>query len=125
MRLDVVAKLLDLHPRKLLVEALDFLQAKNVGLNLLEIGEEVRQPLADGIDVPGGDAQAADSLGRLLAYIFRLRGGRVVRLSASAAFIHAPLEARACAPMRQSEFADISVKCDDHMLVWRMPDEAY
>jgi hypothetical protein len=58
--LDVVPKLLDLHPRKLLVEALDFLQAKNVGLNVLEVSEEVRQPLADRIDVPGGDAQARD-----------------------------------------------------------------
>ena len=56
--LDVVAELLDLHPGELLVEALDFLQAKNVGLNLLQVGEEVRQPLADRIDVPGGDAQA-------------------------------------------------------------------
>ena len=62
MRLDVVAKLLDLHARELLVEALDLLQAKNVGLNLLQIGEEVGQPLTDGIDVPGGDAQAQGSL---------------------------------------------------------------
>jgi hypothetical protein len=67
--LDVVAELLDLKPRKLLVEALDFLQAKNVGLNLLQIGEEVGQPLADGIDVPGGDAQAR----RLL----ELKGGAI------------------------------------------------
>ena len=58
MGLDVVAELLDLHARELLVEALDFLQAKNVGLNLLQVSEEVGQPLADGIDVPGGDAQA-------------------------------------------------------------------
>ena len=58
MGLDVVAKLLDLHPRKLLVEALDFLQAKNVRLHLLQVSEKVRQPLTDGIDVPGGDAQA-------------------------------------------------------------------
>src|SRR3984957_15586280 len=58
MGFDVVAKLLDLKLRKLLVEALDLLQAKNVGLNLLQVSEEVGQPLADGIDVPGGDAQA-------------------------------------------------------------------
>jgi hypothetical protein len=69
MRLDIVAKLLDLHPRELLVEALDLLQAKNVGLNLLQIGEEVGQPLTDGIDVPGGDAQAR----RLL----ELKGGAI------------------------------------------------
>jgi hypothetical protein len=62
MRLDIVAKLLDLHPRELLVEALDLLQAKNVRLNLLQIGEEVGQALANGIDVPGGDAQAGGLL---------------------------------------------------------------
>jgi len=47
----------------LLVKALDFLQAKDVGLYLLQIGEEVRQPLADRIDVPGGDAQGESSFG--------------------------------------------------------------
>jgi hypothetical protein len=60
--LDVVAEFLDLKLRKLLVEALDFLEAENVWLNLLQIGEEMGKPLADGIDVPGGDAQAAGSL---------------------------------------------------------------
>jgi hypothetical protein len=58
MGFNVVSELLDLKPRKLLVEALDLLQAEHVGLNLLEVGEEVGQPLADGIDVPGCDAQA-------------------------------------------------------------------
>src|SRR5277367_4590895 len=58
MGLDVVAELLDLHPRKLLVEALDFLQTENIRLYLLEVREEVGQPLADRVDVPGGDAQA-------------------------------------------------------------------
>jgi hypothetical protein len=62
VRLDIVAKFLDLYSRKLLVEALDFLEAKNVGLNLLQIGEEVRQPLADRVDVPGGDAKRESSL---------------------------------------------------------------
>ena len=41
VRLDVVAELLDLHARELLVEALDFLQAKNVGLHFLQVRKEV------------------------------------------------------------------------------------
>ena len=79
MGLDVVAELLDLEPWKLLVEALDLLQAKNVGLNLLQIGEEVRQALADRIDVPGGDAQARGSLNlwrRAPGTLAAPRGGR-------------------------------------------------
>jgi len=57
MRLDIVAEVLDFEARKLLVEALDLLQAERVGARLLEIAEKVRQPLADGVDVPGRDAQ--------------------------------------------------------------------
>ena len=57
MRLDIIAQLLDLEARKLLVEALDLLQAERVWARLLEIVEKVAEPLADGVDVPGGDAQ--------------------------------------------------------------------
>ncbi len=63
VRLDIVAEVLDLKPRKLLVEALDLLQTQRVGRYLLEIVEQVGKPLADGVDVPGGDAQAAGSFG--------------------------------------------------------------
>ena len=54
---DVVAEVLDLGARKRFVEALDFLQAQRVRALLLEIVEEMRQALADRIDVPGGDDQ--------------------------------------------------------------------
>ena len=60
MRLDIVAKRLDLEPRKLLVEALDLLQAERVGRDLLQVVAEMADPLADGVDVPGGDAQGAE-----------------------------------------------------------------
>ena len=62
VRLDVIAEVLDLEPRKLLVRALDLLQTERVGLDLLEIIEQVADPLADGVDVPGGDAQGAGLL---------------------------------------------------------------
>jgi hypothetical protein len=61
VRSDVVAEFFDLGARKRLVEALDLLQAQRVWAPLLEIVEEMRQALADRIDVPGGDDQ-----GRLL-----------------------------------------------------------
>ncbi len=59
VRLDVVAERLDLEARKGLVEALDLLQTQRVGCDLSQIIEQVRKPLADGIDVPGRDAQGA------------------------------------------------------------------
>jgi hypothetical protein len=61
MGLDVVAEFLNFHARELLVEALDLLQAECVGADLLQIVEEVGKPLADRVDIPGGDAQARDS----------------------------------------------------------------
>src|SRR5271154_2948343 len=63
MGLDIVAELLDLEPWKLIVETLDFLQAERIGGDLLQIVEKVGQPLADGVDIPGGDAQAHGLLG--------------------------------------------------------------
>ncbi len=57
VRGDVVAEVLHLGARKRLVEALDLLQAQRVGAPLLEIVEQMRQALADRIDVPGGDDQ--------------------------------------------------------------------
>jgi hypothetical protein len=57
VRRDVVAELLDLGAREGLVEAFDLLQAQSVGLDVLEIVEEMRQPLANRIDVPGRDDQ--------------------------------------------------------------------
>jgi hypothetical protein len=57
VRLDVIAEVLDFEARKLLVEALDLLQAERVRARLLQVVEEVRKPLAYGIDVPGCDAQ--------------------------------------------------------------------
>ena len=54
---DIVAQRLDLGARKRLVDAFDLLQAQRVGARLLEIVEQMRQPLADRIDVPGGDDQ--------------------------------------------------------------------
>jgi len=60
---DVVAKVFNLGARKGLVDALDLLQAQGVGALLPEVIEQVRQPLADGIDVPGGDDQGRGSAG--------------------------------------------------------------
>ncbi len=45
--LDVIAEFLDLHARKLVVEALDLLQTERIGTDLLQIVEEVGKPLAD------------------------------------------------------------------------------
>ncbi len=59
MRLDVIAERLDLEPRELLVQALDLLQAERVGRDLAQIVAKMPDPLADGVDVPGGDAQGA------------------------------------------------------------------
>ena len=69
VRLDIVAERLDLEPRELLVEALDLLQAERVGRGLLQIVAEMADPLADGIDVPGGDAQGG--LGSFAAIVAR------------------------------------------------------
>jgi hypothetical protein len=71
---DVVAEVFDLGARKRLVLAFELLEAKRVGARLLEIGEEMAEPLADGIDVPGGDAQ-----GGLLVALYR--GGSLSRAS--------------------------------------------
>jgi hypothetical protein len=57
VRGDIVAEVLDLDAWKRLVDALDLLQAQGVRAPLLEIIEEVRQALADRIDVPSGDDQ--------------------------------------------------------------------
>jgi hypothetical protein len=45
----------DLLTRKLLVEALDLLQAQDVGLHIAQEAEHQPQAQADGIDVPGSD----------------------------------------------------------------------
>ena len=76
--LDVIAEFLDLHARKLVVEALDLLEAERVGADLLQIIEEVGKPLADRVDIPGGDAQARGSVARgclQRATVPRKRGG--------------------------------------------------
>jgi hypothetical protein len=54
---DIIAERLDLGARELLVLAFELLQAERVRARLLEIGKEMAEPLADGIDVPGRDAQ--------------------------------------------------------------------
>src|SRR5208283_5112811 len=63
MGLDIVAEVLDLDAWELLIETLDLLEAERVWADLLQIVEEVGKPLADGVDIPGGDAQARGSLG--------------------------------------------------------------
>src|SRR5476651_896367 len=57
MRGDIVAGILDLGARERLFLAFEFLQAECVGTRLLEVGEQMAEPLTDGIDVPGRDAQ--------------------------------------------------------------------
>src|SRR5208283_2925050 len=79
--LDVVSKLLHLNPRELVVEALDLLQTERVRRNLLQVVEEMANPLADRIDVPGGDAQGAGLRGARRIRVHRAtgaarRGGR-------------------------------------------------
>ena len=72
MGLDIIAKFFDLETGKLLVETLDLLQAERVRLRLLEIGKQMRKPLADGVDVPCGDAQGkAPWLARRSASTYR------------------------------------------------------
>ena len=55
---DVVAERLDGLARKRLIDAFDFLQADDVGRAVLQPDHEVVEPLADRIDVPGGDRDA-------------------------------------------------------------------
>ena len=57
VRRDVIAEVFDFGARECVVLAFQLLQAQSVRARLLEIGEEMAEPLADGIDVPGGDAQ--------------------------------------------------------------------
>ncbi|CKY09723.1 Uncharacterised protein [Mycobacterium tuberculosis] len=52
---DVVAKRLDRLARESLIDALDFLQADNVRRPLLEPCQQMIQPLADRVNVPGGN----------------------------------------------------------------------
>jgi len=52
---------LDLGARERLVDAFGLLQAQSVGRLLLEVVEEMGQPLADRVDVPGGDDQGRGS----------------------------------------------------------------
>ncbi len=48
----VIAERLDRLPGKRLIDALDFLQADNVGGTILEPGQQMVEPLSDRIDVP-------------------------------------------------------------------------
>src|ERR1041385_1574649 len=53
---DVVAERLQRFPGENIVGAFDLLKANDVGSPLFEPGLEPVHALADGIDVPGGDA---------------------------------------------------------------------
>jgi hypothetical protein len=52
---DIVAKRLNGFARKRLIDALDLLKASDVRAALLEPGQQVIEPLPDGINVPGRD----------------------------------------------------------------------
>jgi hypothetical protein len=62
----IVSGVFDLEPRKGVVRAFDFLQAKHVRLHLAQIGKELLQAQSDRIDVPGGDTQGETSNVRCL-----------------------------------------------------------
>src|SRR3546814_9925169 len=63
---EMVAERLDLQPREVVVDALQLLQHRHVGLRRLQPSQHVGQPRLDGVDVPGGDAQHRDdSLGHV------------------------------------------------------------
>ena len=53
MRLDMIAKRLDLKAREVLVYRLDFLKADDVRIALLQPGAEIFDTGADAVDVPG------------------------------------------------------------------------
>jgi hypothetical protein len=53
----VVAQRLDLQRGKGVIDRLDFLQADNIRLLVLQPAQKMLDPLADGIDVPGGDCK--------------------------------------------------------------------
>src|SRR5450759_4366959 len=57
-KVNLIAKALERLAREGLVHALDFLKADDVGAALSQPGQHIVQPLADRIDVPGGDAHA-------------------------------------------------------------------
>ena len=59
---DIVAGRLDLQPRERLLQALDLLQANDVGLGLLQPGEEVFEALTDRVDVPGCNSHGDSTL---------------------------------------------------------------
>ncbi len=61
----VVAGRLDRGDRKFLLRRLEFLQAHDVGLALLEIVQEGVQPAVDTVDVVGGEQHG----------VFRIRDG--------------------------------------------------
>ena len=58
---DVVAETLEFLAREFLVDRLDLLEADDVGHGRLEPGKDSRKAGVDGVDVPGGDAHAADA----------------------------------------------------------------
>jgi hypothetical protein len=54
---DIIAERLDLEARKRVVDAFGLLQTQRVGARLLQIIQKMGEPLADRVDVPGGDDQ--------------------------------------------------------------------
>jgi hypothetical protein len=54
----VIAGCPDLHDRKRVVGTFDLLQAKHVGLLLVEIFEKTRQPGANAVEIVGDDLHA-------------------------------------------------------------------
>src|SRR5690606_14922139 len=78
VRLDVIAERLDLEAWKAFVDRLDLLQADDVGIALLQPGEQIVDPGADAVDVPGDDLHAQGGI----TPAARDKGGRA-RLDAS------------------------------------------
>src|SRR6185437_618748 len=54
-RLDVIAEAFELERREILGEAFDFLQADDIGLRVLQPGQQMRQPRFDRVHVPRSD----------------------------------------------------------------------
>ncbi len=52
----LVARGLDLQPGEAVILCLDLLKAEHIGLGFLQEGQQMFEPLADRVDVPGGDS---------------------------------------------------------------------